>query len=343
MGFYHSNLKRCALTMLFTGALTGSVWAQSSSQIIFSTPVDDGIKSPTADTTEPTANMLVTPRSLTPSFFNSGASLPQLPPPVNPNWRPPANKGSWTLMTPEQIMGVKTPEQMLGLPDKNDDSYLTPEQRFLKRRMDTRFTAATNGMGGFNSGNNDSNPFGQRTIKDTSGAFSKPGQLMGADSPNSPDGSAAKDYSQYSSAPVRSSIFGASQNFAVRPNSAFAMPNSAEPKVDLEQVASMQRFRALIGATSPSDNSSASAFKAPTKPAETAQLDMFGRPLASSANGLTQPASLTTLPSVTGSLNTDTTSAAPKKQWWKPRPAPWLSTGLQPNGLSDAPPMRKFY
>lgn len=240
-------------------------------------------------------------------------------------------------MTPEQIMGVQTPEQMLGLTDKSDDKYLTPEQRFMKRQQDAKLTMATNGASSFNLWHNDSNPFGQRN---TGSAFSKPDQSANLDSSSTPNADSSKDFSRFLSAPEHSA-FNPNQKFTGRTWGAFAAPTSDAPKADLAQEAALERFRTLIGSSSQPNNSQATTFQPPSpKIQPTSQLDMFGRPLANSSSGLKQPSSLTTLPSITGS---HPLPAAPKKNWWAPQPAPWLSTGLQPNGLSDGPPARKFY
>ncbi|HEY2328245.1 MAG TPA: hypothetical protein VGI63_00330, partial [Verrucomicrobiae bacterium] len=40
---------------------------------------------------------------------------------------------NWTMLTPEQIMGVQTPEQIMGIPDKTGEGKLSLEEQFLRR------------------------------------------------------------------------------------------------------------------------------------------------------------------------------------------------------------------
>ncbi len=340
MVFYRLNLKWLAATLFAAGALVVSARAQGAGDtIIFSKPADDGIESPVTSS-YPSANSAVETHEFAPSFFNSGSSSPLPLPPVNPNWNRAANnRGSWALMTPEQIMGVQTPEQIFGLPGKNEDKNLSPAQQFLQRQENLKLTAATNGMSGASSPwRNDSNPFNQRD--NAKGPFSQSGLR-----PDSDPSDSTKDFSKFFNVP-QSSPFDQNQKMNFKGTGAFAMPSSGATKMDLEQEAEMQRFRALIGENPSPDNSlssfaKTSATKLPSPNQSSLQFDMFGHPLAKSVSEPNQPTSLTALSELEGSY---TPPAKPKKAWWQPQPAPWLSSGLpQPNSLSAAPPLRKFY
>src|ERR1039457_6470899 len=43
-------------------------------------------------------------------------------------------KKNWTLMTPEEVLGIPTPEKILGITDPKEDPKLSAEERFLPRR-----------------------------------------------------------------------------------------------------------------------------------------------------------------------------------------------------------------
>src|ERR1035441_10730353 len=55
-------------------------------------------------------------------------------------------KKNWTLMTPEEVLGIPTPEKILGITDPKDDPELSLQERFLQR-LDRR-GGAGGGEGG---------------------------------------------------------------------------------------------------------------------------------------------------------------------------------------------------
>src|ERR1039457_1902182 len=55
-------------------------------------------------------------------------------------------KKNWTLMTPEEILGIPTPEKILGITDPRDDPKLSAEERFLPRRAQREGAGGTNGL-----------------------------------------------------------------------------------------------------------------------------------------------------------------------------------------------------
>jgi hypothetical protein len=335
MAFAGSNLRWCATALVVAGTfLAESALAQSSDQpLIFSKPADNTMATPAVGG-GPAMSGLAEPRDLSPSVFDPNPGL-QLPRPTV-NWNKTSNRGNWALMTPEQIMGVQTPEQIFGLPDKNDDKNLSPEERFLQRRENSKLTAATNSLGSAGSlWRDDSNPFNRRD--NGSSPFLQPEQRTDSDSPDS-----ARNFSKFFNAP-QSSPFDKNQNMNFRATGAFASPTTRSSKANLDQIAEMERFNALLGEnprpdTSPSSFDKNLATKVSSSAPSSLDFDMFGHRLANSANELGQPKSLTPLPELSGSY---TPPPATKKAWWQPKPAPWLSS--QQNDFSTAPPLRKFY
>src|SRR5580693_8522200 len=76
----------------------------------------------------------------------------QTPTPVSPEqvmeWQKLLdNKKNWTLLTPEEILGVPTAEKILGLPEPDDEKNLTVTERYLKRLNDQeQSVSATNAL-----------------------------------------------------------------------------------------------------------------------------------------------------------------------------------------------------
>ena len=302
-----------------------SAQSQSDQAIILSKPADDGQSSPASD------SQLSPDSGYGQSLFisHSSADFSMPPPDVNTAWQKELNnRKNWTLMTPEEIMGVQTPEQIFGLSELDPEKKLSPEQRYLKREENATTAAATNAMAG-------NNIFSHKGF----GLFDQPD----ADDPFSAgdgkkNGVKASDFSQ---------IFGQSQNSIFgqksRP-SQFGPGTSSSPvvgaKEKLAEEAEMARFRALIGevpqpgvpTTTPMPLSAPSPSLQPLS-----QFDPFGHPLASSQpKDLSQPTSVTPLTEYTGAY---TPVKKAKKPSWEAQPPPWLSDGsTPPNGL----PVRKF-
>ena len=128
--------------------------------IIFSRPVENGTseKANSFMNAEPTRHTSGAFNAPTPMFSGNKAevSFDQLPS-ANQVQRPisPAEqkawekilegKNKWAMMTPEEILGIPTAEKILGLPEKNDESKLSVEQRYLNRQERATLFTATNG------------------------------------------------------------------------------------------------------------------------------------------------------------------------------------------------------
>ena len=155
------------------------------------------------------------------------------------------SKKKWTLLTPEEILGLPTPEKMLGLPDSKTDEKLTIEERYLARQNHGMAAASTNGSLSARLLREDSpdNPFrpqpqNERTFNPNPAAQTGPGftkyfnQFLKA-TPNTP--------------------------FGVEPKSDTLWQGPFKPpppavKPDLAHEAAMERFRALLEPNLPSDN-----------------------------------------------------------------------------------------
>jgi hypothetical protein len=319
MDFHRFNLRLWISVVFTAGALSAAAQSQSDGDsTIFSKPADDGMTSPA---TSPEMPDSLVPQGSAPAFNPGSVGLP----PPTTDWQKPSNDHKeWTLMTPEEIMGVQTPEQIYGLPDKDKD--LSPEQLYLNRERDTATATATNGMSGDNS-------WSRKTL-----------DLL--DRPDDNDSFSQQDKPEDSST---SRIFGGIYNkpqaspFDQKSHpSSFAPPShdqSSIVKQDAEQQAEMDRFRALIGEV-PLSGSPPPASPPPASPSlqPLSQFDPFGHPLIDQTrSNPSKPDELTALPQLAGSY---TPVKKTKKPSWEPQAPPWLSDGSTP---PNSPPVRKFY
>ena len=162
------------------------------------------------------------------------------PPVLSPSLKDALDKRkNWTLMTPQEIMGVPTAEQIMGLPDPTGDDKRTPEERFLRRQNLAATTSATNALRRPEAVLDDANPFTLRAAAAADDPFAKP-------DPRVVSGS-RKYFDQLVNAPA-DSPFGANQN--QESTSAFGQL-APLPKPDLAQIAAMERFRALMEPSAP--------------------------------------------------------------------------------------------
>jgi hypothetical protein len=323
MDFHRFNLKLWTAVVFAAGALACSAQTQPSDDSLLSRPADDGSASYSDSLQLPQDKSAGIPG------FNHGPNLPLPPPSVDPNaaWQKEINnRKNWTLMTPEEIMGIQTPEQIFGLPEKDSEKNLSPEERYLNRQKSATEAAATNAMAANSLFHKDLDLFGQPDESD----------------PFSPD------YKQTDDKGLSgfSRIFGTSQGpqFGKKTGSTQFVPvaNVSAKKAQLEEEAEMTRFRELIGEVPSADNSSPALITAPTAPTPSlqplAQFDPFGHPLASKVSDPSKPTSLTTLTEFTGDY---TPQKKVKKPSWEAQPPPWASPdGMTPPGTT---PMRKFY
>jgi hypothetical protein len=307
MPFYSSALKLWLAAGLAAGVMTFSATAQNDGQsIIFSAPGDENINQNTGNQNNnliPSDNA----QSKLPAAagaFNRGVSASFDPLPGSQGFFAPQmsaqqqrqreNQKNWTLLTPEEIMGLpapdeKTSEQIYGVAAKN----LTPEQRYLLRQDRAAAGAATNTLNAWGA---NSNPFGQPDANDLSAqpdsgaGFGPPKTLNGIfasktsmfDRANSPD--AQKPVSPWASS--------------------FNLPSTAATPSDA-QMASMDRFRALLGNAPPpvSPVAQTPLPAAVNSSATLGQFDALGHPFINPANpdnNLSRPTGLSQLKQLPG-------------------------------------------
>lgn len=251
---------------------------------------------------------------------------------MDPAVRDALNKRkNWTLLTPEQILGVQTPEDILGIKDQSTEKLSLEDQYLL--RISTTGTGATTDQKSGNatrrddnnsrldarnsSGNN--NPFDR--YKNDNPLFS-PNQMA---NPQIQDQS--KDIGQFFNSPAADQQQGDSIW-----TSKFAQPS--QPKISPEQTARMDRFRAMLE-LAPAPDRTASQVRYPTTPSTSTKPDSFFEkqpqfnPRGGSASLLednsTRPVGIQPLPGITGPrLKPET-----KRPDWQAQLPPWMKEGPQ--------------
>ena len=332
MEFRPPKLKRLLLVMAM-GAMVLPAGAQQSSQpIIFSSP-KTGEETP--DRPSPSPDILqpgILPGTLQApvTFFDLNPPSDSLPMPASPNVSQQqlrmrkllADRKNWTLMTPEEILGLEASGKMLQAPERDAlgrEKDPTPLERYLERETRLR-------NGPTNDWNNDR--------ADQSGNFAR-----------DPDGANPPDYSRNKSADAARSFSQILNGQRARDENADQNENSswetfsrplpqAATKPDLQQLAAMERFRQLLN-SSPAEEaqpSSDSKFFPASKPVVDpllTQPDFVPNPAGASFtplnSGIARPTGLTPLP---GAVTTVLPPVATPS--WKLQPPPWLLQGPQP-------------
>lgn len=227
------------------------------------------------------------------------------------------NKKNWTLLTPEEILNVPTPEKILGITDPKDDPKLSAEERFLQRQ-DRLAAEVTNALHRLDTANwrDDSATTDPFHSADASSRFA--GTLGGA-VPSSAD---------------RLNPFfnnlnpNALANAGQRPDSPWASPFGQPaqlPKQTPEQLAGMDRFRALMEPSVP--EKAPEPVRASYRPATTPDPNLqvlpaynpVGYSFKALENNSSKPKGLTPLPGITGQR------PPAKKPASLVQPPPWLS------------------
>jgi hypothetical protein len=319
MDFLRFNLKLWASVVFTAGALAhcSAQTQPSDGSVIFSKPVDNGA-GPASSLELPDATSGQPFRGL-----NAGPSEHFPLPQVDANTalqKELEDRKNWTLMTPEEIMGVQTPEQIFGLTEQDPDKNLSPEERYLKRQEKAETAAETNALGGANGWEH--KDLGLFDRPDTSDPFSP--QYKQTDS---------STFSRIFN-PAQNSLFGqksASSKMA-------SVSSSSMAKEAKEEEEEMARFRALIGEVPPPSLSPTPALPVASPSLQPlSQFDALGHPVESKESDLSKPNELTTLARFTGQY---TPPKKIKKPSWEPQAPPWLSDGSTP---PTTPPVRKFY
>ena len=300
--------------------------------IVVSKPADgsaDNVNAFMDTTRQINADDFKAPRSL----FSAEPNLPMPAPSYQPAWNQSDNEAAdkrknWALLTPDQILGVKTPEEVLGTKDQDGRKKLSLEEQFLLRQREVR-GALTNGRPSALSWRDDANPFlngdrNNRSQNQWPSYDSRRDDTVRSDSIKSlkslagdmkPSGFQMPDEPQQDSLWI----------------SGFARP--AQPQATPEQTAALERFRALMTPTPASDkvNPSATYFK-PVKAADanfeqpSPNMNPAGHTYNAVENDILQPQRLTPLPGVTGPA---TKKDEDKRPSWQAQPPPWMQSGPQ--------------
>ena len=321
------------LLMLVVSALALSAGAQSAGRaIIFSTPQTDAEqpgKSPLGPVNSQPGILPGTLQAPAQLFdFNPPSDLPPLPasPGISAQQqrmqRLLNDRKNWILMTPEEILGSTTTEKMLQPPERDAlgrEKNPTPLERFLQRESQAR-NGLTNGWHNDRAGS----PWNLARDQDNA----KP-----LDSGRSSSAVAARNLSQVLSG-LRNREAAADQNGNSGWDAFSQTPPQATTKLDVEQLAAMERFRQLLNpspveAAQPSaDSRFVSTPKLAVDPF-LIQPDFVPNPAGASftplSSGIARPEGLTPLPGEVTSFLPPV--AAPS---WKPQPPPWLLQGPQP-------------
>jgi hypothetical protein len=238
------------------------------------------------------------------------------------------DKKNWTLMTPEEILGIPTPEQIMGLPDPNHEENMSATERYIHRQERQQNLSATNAMTQTDYfKKDDGSPFQwQNSDTENDPQRSRTERLAGAY--QSPDG-------------AQSPLSGTDPNRDADStwHSAFTFA-PPPPKPDPQQVASMENFRALLEPVAPEKPAAPSGFSPAPAPAPDPYLQPMpafnpaGRSFIPVSDTAGRPMGINPLPTITGQT--------PMQSAPKPKPLvklpPWLST--EPD--LTRPPQGKF-
>lgn len=345
-------MKGCVRTFFpMTVVLAAAMVLPSAAQqpIIFSKPAD------ASGTAKPDANLAPEPKHETHSLLRPPMSVFETTHPT-PSLSPGANyqaarvspeqlkawqkildaKNHWTLMTPEEILGIPTPEKILGLPAKDGEDKLTLDERFLRRGKKTaanllEIPAAETARRTDSLTPNNGNPF---TRKSFESVFARP---VEKNSPAQPVAGTAERSGSFLGALLNSS-FSSADRPDQRWGNAFGPP-TAPVKTTPKQLAGMESFRATM--------QPAAVFQKAAEPSRAATVtarDPFmnvtpgfnphGSSFAPLKNDVTRPMGLSPLPGIATRL-----PETPVRPAAAPNLPPWLREDAdKPAG----PPTRKF-
>jgi hypothetical protein len=260
------------------------------------------------------------PKSL---FNNVTPDLP-MPQPLNYRMQDPSiqealnKRKNWTLLTPEEILGIKTPEEILGVSADKNKPKLSLEEKFLQRQYQT---GPTNGRVSSLFSKENDNPFSRNREEKNSFYHTterQPGDRL--------DPNAAKYFDQLKKAAAQDGFSTSARQEDSPWASAFANPSM--PKRSPEQIASMERFRALMDPAPPAQPAPTTIrYSAAPNPYMQPQpkFNPNGRSIDSLENNSSRPTGINPLPTVTGPV-----PASPKKRPdWQAQLPPWLANKPQ--------------
>jgi len=267
-----------------------------------------------------------------PLFHDYTPDLPMPQPLYRANNDPSAQqeldkRKNWTLLTSEQILGVQTAEEILGVPDRTGEKSLPLDQQFLLRQERSAAIAATNARAGESYWRDvdKQNPFADKNEDDANNSFRHlPPQPESGNRIFNPHLNALMN-AQNAAAESRATP----NEKANSPwNSAFYQ--STPPKPTPDQLADMDRFRAMMAPSTPPDQSgqlTRYSTVAPPVPDPYLQpvpvVNPAGRDITPLDNDLSRPTGITPLPGI----NTPATKPAATKPSWQAQPPPWMFNG----------------
>ena len=344
MIFCPFNLKHRTFIVFASAMVVQSVGAQQT--IIFSKPAGDVTEKANSFMPAPTqlrggAGAFNAPSSVFGGLQPAGSFdvLPGLRAPVNispeeaKHWQKILEtKKKWTLMTPEEILGVSTAEQILGIPDPKNDEKLSPEDRFLRRQNHEIPSPATNSRPNAALFRPDSpdNPFRPQTEKD------RPFNDRSSNQGDRVEPGSTKYFNQFLQA-VPNLPLGSETKAESAWSNPFDRPAPAA-KPDLAQEAAMERFRALMVPSSPPDKIAPRFAPLPAPDPNLQPVPLFnpaGRSFTPIQSGISRPTGIAPLPGITSPYALPTT---PRSAGQAQMP-PWLSDSPQP---FSPPPQRQF-
>jgi hypothetical protein len=332
MEFHSPKLKRLLLVMAM-GAMVLPAGAQQSSQsIIFSSPPTSDLQqaatSLAPDNSQPDSlpDTIQAPVSL----FNLNQTDERLPLPASPGislqqqrmQKLLADRKNWSLMTPGEILGLTTTEKMLQPPERDAlgrEKNPTQLERYLEREGQLR-NGPTNGWNIDRAGQ----PWNFARNPDSANPLDS-GRNSRADAPRGLNLLLNGQQNRDATADQRGN---SSWDVFSQP-----LPQAAA-KTDLEQQATMERFRQLLNPSpvetaQPSPDGKFFPVSRPAVDPFFTQPDFVPNPAGTSftplSSGIARPAGLTPLPGTVTSFLPPV--AAPS---WKPQPPPWLLQGPQP-------------
>lgn len=335
----HFAFRRFGLAALVLSGL--SAWAQQTIQ--FSKPADTDPAGKANDLTPVSSrhNSVDAFNAPTPLFGGRGptASFDILPGSQRPMMSPADaaqrqkamdDQKNWTLMTPEQILGIPTPEKVLGIADPNEDPKLSPSERFLQRNQRQSAISVSNAMRRAEAPFWHADAASDSPFRSADAKNGYPGALE-----NSVSGGAARNLNALSG-----SRPGGLADANQRAGSAWASPfDSPEelPKPTPAQLEGLSRFRAIMEGPAPDKMPQTAGYNLPVAPVDPNMQVMpsfnpAGRSFTGLGHDIGKPTGLTPLAGVTGPL------AQPKKAAPVVQSPPWMQTSLQSGML----PQRQF-
>lgn len=309
------------LIVLF--AVAAAVSAPAQQTIVFSKPAD--VPAEKAKSYLPTISYRVSDFNAPHLLFNN--AMPDLPAPrpqVNNNNHDASvrealdRRKNWTLLTPEQILGIQTPEQILGLPDKAGGKKLSLEEQFLLREDAAAAGAHTNGQTGGAAWRvmNEAGPFTARDKPEEDNSFRQAQPKPGP---------GTKFFNSFLNASGPEARPEANQGSTW--NTAFFQP--AQPKPSTEQLADMERFRALMASSPPEQPAVPTRFSVAPAPTPDPFLQALpvvnpaGRGVSPLGNLFSRPAGIQPLPGI----STPPPTPAAVRPSWQAQPPPWMQPG----------------